>query len=300
MRRLLLLVLAAALYALPAAAGPFTFDGAGEYGTGEYGYYYVLTGGKFPTGTDPNGDNGSGGTMRFITDDPAWGRPTDVWHKDDWFPQNAGIALTMKNGAATVYDNNGIADGTQGDFYDAQAQGTPDASTPGLYRAYSMSNNWDWIYASYFKLAEETTFDTLLAYFDWNGSIFGPGDVPFDPFSPNVRYRMNIWSTTGGNCQADGVGCLPTNTNAFVGDVFSTDATGGSFAVTQMALNRVFANGSTDPIGQLQWTGGPVTLPAGEYFFSHDAYVVPEPASLLLIGTGVALGARRLRRRASK
>ncbi|MGQ9925017.1 MAG: hypothetical protein ACUVSM_13975, partial [Armatimonadota bacterium] len=59
----------------------------------------------------------SGGTVRFIFDDPDWqtSYPTlaiDVWHKDDWVQQNAGIALTIKNGSSILYDNNCIEDGT--------------------------------------------------------------------------------------------------------------------------------------------------------------------------------------------
>ena len=127
------------------AGADATFDGQADIQTGSFGYYYGITGGKFPTGTTPNGDNASGGTFRRIWDDPYWGASTGTWTKDDWFPENAGLALTLKNASSTVYDNNGIEDGTQGDYYDAQTQGLPSASTPGLYRGYCMSNIYDHI-----------------------------------------------------------------------------------------------------------------------------------------------------------
>ncbi len=74
------------------------FNGVADNERDDLGYYYVITGGKFPTGNIPNGDNASGGTLRFINDEPAWGYPINVWNKDDWFPQNASLALTFKNG----------------------------------------------------------------------------------------------------------------------------------------------------------------------------------------------------------
>lgn len=118
----LAVLICAATLTAGAQAGT-TFNGAPYNQIDYYGYYYAITGGQFPTGTTPNGDNGSGGTFRFITDDPAWGYSTDVWHKDDWFPQNASLAVTLKNGGTTVYNNNGIEDGTYGNYYNATAQG---------------------------------------------------------------------------------------------------------------------------------------------------------------------------------
>lgn len=58
------------------------FDGAADNQRDDLGYYYVMTGGKFPTGNTPNGSGASGGTFRYINDDPAWGYPINVWHKD--------------------------------------------------------------------------------------------------------------------------------------------------------------------------------------------------------------------------
>ncbi|KKK91374.1 hypothetical protein LCGC14_2713610, partial [marine sediment metagenome] len=64
-------------------------------------------------------------------------------------------------------DNNGLEDGTHDGFYD-YSDHLPERNwtTPGLYRGYAMSNNWDWIYAGYFLIEEATTFDTMIGYFD--------------------------------------------------------------------------------------------------------------------------------------
>ncbi|MHB1034823.1 MAG: hypothetical protein ACYC35_11140 [Pirellulales bacterium] len=252
------------------SAGAAVFNGAGDNQRDDLGYYYIVTGGKFPTGTTPNGDNASGGTFRFLTDDPAWGYPVDTWKKDDWFADNAGFALTLKNSGAAVYDNNGLEDGSYGDYYNASGS----HGTHGLYRGYSMSNNWDWIYAGYFKLTEATTFDTIIGYFDANG---GAADVyPFQPFSAAIQYRMNIWSNVASDL-------LPTNTGSFAGDVFTTDSVPGTFTVTDTGVVRVMPDGSTDPIYRLTFApSAPITLQPGEYWFSHDASVVPEPSTFVV------------------
>jgi hypothetical protein len=264
-----------------------SFNGVGENETDALGYYYIITGGKFPTGTTPNGDNASGGTFRFVTDDPAWGYTTDTWQKDDWYPDNAGFALTMKKSGSVVYDNNGIEDNTYGDYYDANGS----HGLHGLYRGYSMSNNFDWIYAGYFKLTEATTIDTIIGYFDANGSSADP--VPFDPFSPYIDYRMNVWSNVTGDL-------LPVNTGNFDGDILCSDLRGGTMVVTDTGVVRIMPGGSTDPIYRLTYTlDTPITLQAGEYWFSHDAVVVPEPLTMLgmFLGLG-SVGAYIRRRRA--
>lgn len=265
-----------------AVAAPL--NGVSENATDQLGYYYAITGGKFPTGTTPNGDNGSGGTFRFLVDDAAeWGRnpaESGVWQKDDWFTQNAGLALTLKNSGSVVYDNNGIEDGSYGNYYSAQAQGTANANTPGLYRAYSMSNNFDWVYAGYFKTESATTIDQVIGYFDENAG--------FDRNNPNVGYRVNIWSNVDGNL-------LPVDTDSFDGDVLASDSAGGTFSTSDSGVDRVFDNGATDDIFRLTYTlDAPLTLQPGEYWFSHDA-TVPEPAAIGLLGLGAA--ALLLRRR---
>ncbi len=267
----------------------FEFDGAPENQTDAQGYYYAITGGQFPTGNIPNGDNASGGTFRRIYDDPVWGGSVDTWLKDDWFPENAGLALTLYNGGANIYDNNGIDNGSYGNFYNAQAQGTANANTPGLYRAYSMSNNFDHVYATYFKLEAETTIDTIVGFFDANSGL--------DPFSPNLMFNMNIWSSTDASGDL-----LPTNTGSFIGDIFSTHTAAGMTSVTDSGIDRVFDDGTTDDIFRLEFQlDTPITLAAGEYFFSHDAAIVPEPSSFVLLGIGslaiIAVGRKRIQQR---
>jgi hypothetical protein len=215
----------------------YPFNGGPDTMRDDLDYYYIITGGKFPTGTIPNGDNASGGTFRFLTDDPGWGYPIDQWLKDDWFPQNAGFALTLKMGSHTLYDNNGIEDGTYGNYYDGPATAP---NYYGLYRGYSMSNNWDWIYASYFRLDAPTTFDTMIGYFDGNGDYGN-----FDPNSPNIDYRMNIWSSVW----ESGASYMPANTNGFSGNILATDCMAGQFSVSATGVDRIRPDNSHDQYG---------------------------------------------------
>ncbi len=273
-----------------AQAGPYQFNGYGE-NQNAGPFYYVITGnsGKLPASQVRNGDNATGGTMRFVTDDPAWGHPTQQWQKDDWFPQTAGLALTLKNGGSTVYDNNGIDDGSYGNFYNAQAQQTSNANTPGLYRGYSMVNNWDWIYASYFELTQATTFDTIVGYFDLNS------DSGLADFLSNHGILMSLWSETTDGSR------LPVDTGSFVGDVFSTATSAGTFSISDTGVDRVFDNGTTDDIYRVEYRlNSPLTLDAGGYYFSNAAAVAPEPSSMALLGSGVIGLAGFYRRRRAK
>jgi hypothetical protein len=261
----------ACLAILPAGGVLGEINGHGDYETGDYGYYYMLTGGKFPNGQTCNGDNASGGTIRYLTDDTYWGNyPQGVWNKDDWFTQNSGFALTMKSGGSIVYDNNGIETGQTDGFYNESTN----ANLAGLYRGYSMSNNYDWIYAGYFKLTEATTIDTLIGYFD-AGSMPNPENVP--------GFRMNIWSSI-----VSGNGLIPA-VNSMAGDVFSTDSAAGAFSWSDTGEDRYLSSWAaphTRDIMRLQFTlSQPITLQPGEYFFGHDA-VVPEPGTLALLGMG--------------
>jgi hypothetical protein len=265
-----------------AANGAVVFNGAGENQTDAHGYYYVISGGKFQPGQTVNGDNASGGTMRYLVDDPAWGPyPLGTWQKDDWFPANAGFALTLKNGASTVYDNNGLENNTYGDYYDASGS----TGIAGLVRGYSMSNNFDWIYAGYVLIGNETTFDTLIGYFDGNGGAADP--VPFNPLSSYIQYRMNLWSNVMGDL-------LPVNTGGFFGNVFTSDNKSGTFAASYTGVDRVLPDTSTDPIWRLTYTlDTPITLQPGVYWFSHDAALadVPEPGAFLqLLSLGAIFG----------
>lgn len=273
----LFVLMFSALSAVQASAG--VFNGAADNGTDALGYYYIITGGIFTNGQTVNGDRASGGVFSFITDDPSWpgSYAIDTWHKDDWFASNAGFALTMRSpGGAIVYDNNGIETNSYGDYYNASGS----TGLAGLYRGYSMSNNWDWIYAGYFKLTQATTVKELVGYFDANGGSADP--YPFNPNSPSIRYRMNIWSNDGQNL-------LPVNTGSFAGDVFTSDAISGTFAASDTGVVRVMPDLSTDPIYRLSYTlNDAITLQPGEYWFSHDATVVPIPGALFLLGPGLA------------
>jgi hypothetical protein len=261
-------------------------DGQIDNSTDAFGRYYQITGGIFVNDQTYNGDNASGGVFRFIHDGNPhpWGYPDafQQWRRDDWFPENAGLALTMKNNGAIVYNNNGIEDGTHGGYYDDSQ-----TSIAGLYMSYAMSNNDDWIYSGYFKLAEETTVDTIIGYFDGTGYY---GNL--DP--SNLSYRMNIW-----NSVMDGAYPMPS-TNSFTGDVFSSDYVAGTFSWSDTGVVRKYSGwgGSTDPIYRLVYIlDTPLTLSAGEYFFSHDATVVPVPGAVLLgsIGVGFVGWLRRKR-----
>lgn len=270
MRLLTALTLTALVLGGTAAFAAFEFDGQGDNQTTPY--YYAATGGKFPTGNAPNGDNASGGTFRYLLDDPDWGAyPLNQWNKDDWFPENAGLALTLMQEGAIVYDNNGIEDGTTGGFYDYSS--SPNYF-PGLYMAYSMPNNWDWIYASYFKLAEETTFDTVVGYMDDDG--FGSG---WDPTLPNVGYRVSIWSAYQDLPYTRPDSWMPA-VASFTGDVFDSDVVAGSFFLSDSGVDRIFPTAMNRPNEDI-WRLAlaltePVTLPEGIYFFSHQAYLATE------------------------
>lgn len=256
-------------------------DGQADHQVDDLGYYYMITGGKFPTGNIPNGNNGSGGTFRFLLDEPAWGSyPLGQWNKDDWFPENASYALTLKNQNAIVYDNCGIEDGSYGDYYDATAQGVNSADAPGLYRGYSMSNNYDWIYAGYFKLEQNTTIDTMIGYFDANAG--------FDPSNPLIGFRFNIWSGVQDDPDNNPNSWMPS-VNSFTGNILSSDTTSGTLAWSDTGVDRVFGadyGSATDDILRLSFTlDQAITLPAGVYFFSHDA-TIPEPMTMALLGLG--------------
>lgn len=270
--------------AAPAYAG--TINGSADNQTGDFGYYYTVGGGLFPNGQVRNGDNASGGTIRFFTDDPAWGQPIDTWRKDDWFPVTSSLALTLGNGGGVVFDNNGIETGmVPAGYWDSLA--SPGSQVVG----YSMSNNWDWIYAGYFHLDTDLTVTTITGYFivsnDANSPAFG-----FDPGSANVQYHANVFSEVAGQ--------LPANTGSFAGDVFSSDTTAGTFSWSDTGFDRV-TTASTSDIYRLTYTlAAPVTFAAGDYYFSHDASLVPLPSAAwmglgVLAGMG-ALGWRRRRR----
>lgn len=149
-----------------------------------------------------------------------------------------------------------------------------------------MSNNYDWIYAGYFKLEQTTTIDEIIGYFDAASG--------FDPANPLISYRVNIWSNVPGD--------LLPSVASFTGDVFSSDVATGTFTWSDTGVDRVFGTdrGSiTDDILSLTYIlDTPITLQPGEYWFSHDAVIIPEPATSVfwIIGLISAAGFRRFRR----
>ncbi len=254
-----------------------TFNQLGDHETDAFGWYYAVVGGVFPPGHTLNGDNASGGTMRYLLDDSIWGAyPLDTWNKDDWFSDNSSLALTLKNGPSIVYDNNGLETATY-------PPGFYTAPNHGAYIGYSMSNNFDWIYSGWLILTAPTTFDQLNGYFDERG--IGPafGVPAFNPYSPNIRYRMNIWSKVTGDL-------LPFNTGSFVGDVLTSDmgyasSRTGAFSWSDTGVDRV-GSSLTSNIFRLKYKlDSPVTLPAGQYYFSHDAVIVECDMPVDLSGT---------------
>lgn len=284
-------VIAVMLGASPAYSTPFAFNGGADNAIDEYGYYYVLTGGNFPTGNSINGSRASGGTMSFVNDEAAWGYPVNSWQKDGWFEETASVAMTFKNEGAIVYDNNGIENGTTGGFYETPA-GQASGATPGLYRGYSMANNYDWVYAGYFLIEEALTVDTLIAYFDETAG--------FDRNNPMFGYAMNVWSNVAEDL-------LPYNTGSFEGDVFhmSTLTNPGAFSTSDTGVDRVFGDdygNITDDIFRLTLQlREPIVFEPGRYWFNSNAFFnpVPEPGSLAVLVSGLA-GIAALRRRKKK
>jgi hypothetical protein len=281
-------------------ASASVLNGVSDNGTDQFGYYYTITGGKFPTGNTPNGDNASGGTFRFLVDDAAeWNRnpaESGVWQKDDWFSDNAGVGLTLRGpGNAIVYDNNGLEPGAASPadptYYNVVTGNYPTGGH-GAHVMYSMSNNFDWIYAGYFKIEVETVITSLTGYFAYAGGVVDALTLGFDPNNPMIGFGMNIWSNVAGDL-------LPTDTNSFNGDVFTSDATSGAFSWSDTGFDRVGSSSSQD-IYRLTYTlAAPLTLAPGEYWFSHDARLVPEPVSFcvwgLLVALGMAAGSRSRR-----
>ena len=128
---------------------------------------------------------------------------------------------------------------------------------------FSMSNYTPAVFAGYFRLTGRTTFNQMIGYFDANGNT----QLPFDPANVYNGYRMNIWSNAPGNVPR-------ATTSLYTGDVFSSDRTPGVFTFGDTGVARVFNDSVQDPIFRLVYTlNAPVTLEAGEYWFSHDMAV---------------------------
>jgi hypothetical protein len=238
------------------------------------GIYWVISAGKFPNGQTLRGLKGSGSALAHVHNDPetftnegyrAWTKNVDrgQFGACDFGPVS-GLALTLKNGATVVYDNNGIETGTAGNFYDNKGGG-PDQMKASLWTYASMTKNVESEFAGYFKLTQRTTFDQIIGYFDGNGNT----ELWFDAANVYNLFRMNIWSNASGN--------LPAAANGFTGDVFSSDRTAGTFSYSQTDVPRVYQDGKVDATFRLVYTlARPMTLEAGEYWFGHDLSITPE------------------------
>lgn len=236
----------------------------------QLGFYKAVLGGKAVAGQTINGAN----ALAFRqSDQVAWGsQGYNAWvHPASTPPIDttvAGEAMTMRNGGTAVYDNNGIEDGSGASFYN-NAGGGPDSQKAGLANLQSMSNYFPLIFAGYMRLAQSSTVTEMIGYFDGNGEP----PLGFDATNPYVKYRMNIWSNSNG---------LPRETGGYVGDVFSTDTTPGTFSISATSVSRVSSVTSTaaEPLWRLSFRpNSAVTLPAGEYWFSHDASVRDNPSA---------------------
>lgn len=266
------------------------FNGHIENGIDDYGWYAVITGGIAEHGQSRDGTQG---TMWYINDNPDYTHYPNgyqQWKRDGWFEENKGLALTMRYEDAIVYDNNGIdTDSAPAGFYGDP--NSPSTITPGLYCGESMSNNYDWIYAGYFKIDETTTVDQISGYF---------AETYYHTIAPHLDsgvwdFRMNLYSSV------EEGGYVGPVVDSFVGDVFTTDSASGTFTVEDSGVVRHYSGFSNDDdiIYRLSFDlDTPITLAPGEYFFSHDA-LIPEPATMALLALGgIGLLIRRRRRRA--
>jgi uncharacterized protein (TIGR03437 family) len=240
----------------------------------QMGFYQSLLGGKAVSGQTLNGVGGATSALAFRQSDATtWGTTgLNAWNNNTGLGSDystaTGLAVTLKNGATVVYDNNGIETGTTGNFYN-NAGGGPDAKKPGLSDLYSMSNYFPLTFAGYLKLGASTTVTELIGYFDTLGST----DLPFDPNNGFVRYRMNIYSNASGT--------LPKETGTFIGDVFSSDSIAGTFSFSDSGVKIISSDPKNAPksLYRLSYKlAAPLTLPAGEYWFSHDASIRATPA----------------------
>ena len=236
------------------------------------GFYWTIPAGKFPNGQTKTAQSGPWTAIMFYHEAPdLWGEngykqwtPNTLANGAD-FANLSGLAFTLMNGNVIVYDNNGIEDGTHGGFYNNEGGAIPDEGKASLTQWFSMSGNYRGIFATHFRAPESITFDTLIAYFDGNGLP----ELRFDPFNIYNTYRMNIWST-------DLLGRPAVN--SFTGNIFSTDDAAGQFSISQTDVDRVFQDGARDPIYRLVFKlDRPMTLPAGEYWFSSDLHVPDSP-----------------------
>ena len=240
------------------------------------GFYYQILANSPPA---PIGLNGiSGASSAIATRHNAlnyWGANGFLnWTKATGLPSVfepiRGIAMTLQSNGATVFANQRIEAG-DGAFSN-NANGVADGNAPGLLTVFSMSNLYNFVGGGFFRLSQPVTFDTIMGYFDGNGDR----DLPLDPSSPYIQYRMNIWSNVAASN-------TPVENGTFRGNVWSSDLSTGTWAWSNTGVSRVFRDTPTlsgdltrrdDPIFRMVYTlNTPFTLPAGDYWFSHDAVV---------------------------
>lgn len=241
----------------------------------QLGLYHSLLGGQAVPGETLSGVSGTTSALAYQQSDvTTWGDTgLNAWTNNTGLGSEysvvSGLAMTLLNGSAIVYDNNGIETNTFGSFYD-NANGPSDAQKPGLSELFSMSNYFPLVFAGHLRLTQTTTITTMIGYFD----ATGVQALPFDPSNPYVQYRMNIWSNA--------TGPLPKTTGNFTGDLFSSDTTAGTFSFSDTGVNLIssVAGDAPKPIYRLVYRlATPLTLPAGEYWFSHDASIRAQSAT---------------------
>lgn len=252
-------------------------------------FFYAATADQFVNGATLDGDTGA---LYYTHDDaPFWngfsGAPggPNVWTKEVGFGSGvSGLAFDLSIGGTTVFSNNSIAEGDPNGNYlngGANARG-----------AYSMENNFDFVYAGYFALEQDTRFDSLSMFY-YTGDPFNTG-IGWDP-SFLTGWTWSIWSVdqNGG----------PVNTGGFTGDVLSSDLLNaqimlGDFSVSQSATNGINAlNFDFIP-------GASAQLGAGEYYLTFSPRVaappvVPEASTYGILGAvflGLLVVIRRLRK----
>lgn len=238
----------------------------------QLGFYNTVLGGRAIAGQTTTGAAGTTSDLAFRQSDAiAWGaNGLNTWDKTDTGVSAAAVsgeAFTLKSGTSTIYDNNGIEDGSLASFYNNTGGGA-DTTKPGLVTTFSMSNYFPLVFASDVHLAQSSTITEMIGYFDCNGSA----TLPFDDQNPYIKYRMNIWSNVNG---------APKDTGNFVGDVFTSDTAGGTFSISTTSVSRISSSttNAPDAICRLDYKPTtPITLAAGDYWFSHDASIRATPA----------------------
>lgn len=259
--------------------------GEGTTGTSEpsaesVGAYHVLTTGDGAGGPQLWPEGTAGGAFRFYTHDKRWGLPTRKWVAAPWFPQTHGLAMTLWQDDLPVFSNHGIEQADTGSYFQAGDSGL--TFTPGLSSFFSMTEKRGMICAGRFHTDVPVVFNSVSGYFACVSS--------FDPSDPRVLFHMNIWSA---GVSPDDPDLLIPATPGFTGDVFASDKTPGRFVHSDTGIDRQWArltDGESD-VWRLTYTlEQPITLPAGDYFFSHDAEVrslLPPLSMAALAGLGL-------------